>query len=76
MTFSIKDTQHYAERHNVECRIIHIVMLNVIMASVTMLNVIIASVTMLNVIMTSVTMLNVIILSVFMLSVTFYISLC
>jgi hypothetical protein len=45
---------HYAERHIAECRVLFIVMLNVIMLIVVMLNVVMPSVAMLNVVMLSV----------------------
>ncbi len=45
---------HYAELHNAECRVLFIVMLNVIMLSVIMLNVVMLSVVMLNVVILSV----------------------
>jgi hypothetical protein len=51
MTLSITTLNRYGECHSAECRVLFIVMLNVIILNVFMLNVIILNVFMLNFIM-------------------------
>ncbi len=60
MTISVSDTQHINALHHAKCRVLFIIVLNVITLSFLMLAVIWPSFLMLNVIKLSVVMLNVV----------------
>jgi hypothetical protein len=73
VTLSINTTLHYniaiMLSHNAQCRILLIILLNVIMLRVVLLNVVMLNAVLLNVIMPSVVLLNVVMLNVVMLNV-------